>query len=70
MVVSDELRSLSSEDGVSSGTNDEPDAVVVVESGDGCELSLTGFGVGGMTIRDGGSIKLRAGRDEILKQGA
>ena len=61
IVVSDELRSLSEDEVVSSGT-EQADVVVVVESGDGCRL-LAGVGVGGMSIRDGGSIKLRADRE-------
>lgn len=55
IVVSDELRSLSIADGASSG-NEEPDTVVDVERGDGWRL-LTGWGVGGMSIRDGESIE-------------
>ena len=59
MVVSDELRSLSIADGASSG-KDAPETVVFVERGDGWRL-LMGWGVGGMSIRDGGSMNA-AGR--------
>ena len=69
MVVSEELRSLSCDDGASSGTDDETDVVVVVERGDGCRF-LTGVDAGGMRIRDGGSMKLPAAKDESLEQGA
>ena len=58
IVVSEELRSLSAAEGVSSGT-DDPDAVVLVESGDGC-WDRDGCGVGGMRINDGGSIRLES----------
>ena len=48
--------SLSIDEGANSGS-DEPETEVDVESGDGCRL-LTGAGVGGMSIRDGLSIRL------------
>ena len=54
---------------MSSGTDEGTDVVVLVERGDGCRF-LTGAGAGGTSIKDGESIKLRAHRDESVKQGA
>ena len=57
MVVSDELRSLSIADGASSGIEEPVD----VERGEGWTLR-TGWGVGGMRIRDGVSIRWAGSR--------
>ena len=66
MVVSDELRSRSIEEGASSG-RDEPETAVDVERGDG-RTARMGWGVGGMRIRDGASIR-RPVADECQRQG-
>lgn len=55
IVVSEELRSLSVLEGSRVGS-EEPETEVVAESGDGWVL-LAGVGVGGMSIRDGASMK-------------
>ena len=69
MVVSDELRSRSIEDGASSGSEEEPEMEVdVVESGEGWRLR-TAVGVGGMRIKDGLAMEVTTAGDGGQRQG-